>query len=123
VGLVGFSIALVDGALDARLPHARRGMNGPTLAYAIVTLLGLALVLPLAIILLLDQPEYDAPIRVGWALALVGVITLAWWVLRARGRPEAPTILRVGGTASLLLAGVLGVMTGLPHILSAAGLR
>jgi hypothetical protein len=98
-------------------------VTGPTVAYVIVTVLGLAWVLPVSVILLLDQPEYDAPIRAGWALALVAICTVTRWVLRVSGRPGAPTLLRLGGTASLRLAGILGMMTGLPHILSAAGIR
>ena len=49
VGLVGFSIALVDDALDARLPPPLRGIRISTAVYLIVTLLGLVLILPLVI--------------------------------------------------------------------------
>src|SRR5215212_2065798 len=41
VGLVGLSIAIVDRALDARLPPALPGITGATVGYAVVTLLGL----------------------------------------------------------------------------------
>jgi hypothetical protein len=122
VGLVGFSIALVDGALDARLPRPLGGIRISTTAYLIVTLLGVVLIFPLAIAILLDQPEYRAPIRAGWALAVVGSCTLTWWVLRVKGRSAPPNALRLAGTVSLLVAVVLGVMTSLPHILSAAGI-
>jgi hypothetical protein len=122
VGLVGFSIALVDGALDARLPHPPPGIRIATTVYLIVTLLGLILILPLVIPILLDDPDYAAPIRAGWALAVVGVCTLTWWVLRVRGGSVPPKALRLAGTVSLLVAVVLGFVTGLPHILSAAGM-
>jgi O-antigen/teichoic acid export membrane protein len=121
VGLVGFSIALVDGALDARLPHPLHGFRVSTTVYLIVTLLGLVLILPLVVAILLDDPDYAAPIRAGWALAVVGACTLTWWVLRVRGRSVRPKALRLAGTVSLLVAVVLGFVTGLPHILSAAG--
>ena len=122
VGLVGFSIALVDDALDARLPPPLRGIRISTAVYLIVTLVGLVLILPLVISILLQQSEYSAPLRAGWALAVVGACTLIWWVLRAKGRSAPPEALRLAGTVSLLVAVVLGVVTSLPHILSAAGI-
>jgi hypothetical protein len=122
VALVGFTIALVDSALDGRLPHpGRRGIAA--MAYGIIALIGLVAILPLVIAVMLDQSEFRAPIRAGWALALVGVCTLAWWVLRVRGHSAPPTALRLGGTMSLLAALVLGVATSLPHVLGAAGIR
>ncbi len=122
VGLVGLSIALVDGALDARLPHPLPGIGISTTVYLIVTLMGLVLIFPLVIAILLDQPEYRAPIRAGWALAVVGACTLTWWVLRVKGRPAPPKALWLAGRVSLLVAVVLGVVTSLPHILSAVGM-
>ena len=94
VGLVGFSIALVDDALETRLPHPPRGIGRSTIAYLIVTLLGLALILPPTVGILLGGPEYNAPVRAGWALAVAGVCTLAWWVLRVRGDSTPPRALR-----------------------------
>jgi hypothetical protein len=76
----------------------------------------------LVIVVLLDKPEYRAPIRAGWALAVVGACTLTWWVLRVKGRSAPPKALQLAGTVSLLVAVVLGVVTSLPHILSAAGM-
>ena len=123
VGLVGLSIALVDRALDARLPRPRPGIGISTTAYLVVTLMGLILIFPVALAILLDQSEYRAPIRAGWALAVVGACTLTWWVLRVRGRAAPPRALRMVGMVSLAVASVLGVVTSLPHILSAAGVR
>ena len=122
VGLVGFSIAVVDGALDARLPHPLGWIRPSTTVYLIVTLIGLILVLPLVVAFLLDRPEFRAPIRAGWALAAVGACTLSWWVLRVMGRSAPPKALRMAGRVSLLIAVVLGVATSLPHVLSAAGM-
>jgi len=122
VGLVGFSIALVDGFLEARLPHPSRAIAISTIAYVAITLLGLLFILPIVVGILLTGLAYDAPIRAGWALAAAGVCTLAWWVLRVRGRSTPPRALRLAGEATLLVAVILGVVTSLPHILGAAGL-
>lgn len=123
VGLVGLSIALVDGALDARLPRPLRGRGISMTVYLVITLMGLVLIVPVAIAILLDQREYRAPVRAGWALAVVGVSTLGWWVLRAKGRSKPPVGLRLAGTVSLLAAVGLGIATSLPHVLGAAGFR
>ena len=122
VGLVGFSIALVDGALDARLPHPLGWIKPSTTVYLVVTLIGLILILPIAVTFLLDRPEYRAPVRAGWALAVVGACTLTWWVLRVMGRSAPPKALQLAGRVSLLIAVVLGFVTSLPHVLSAAGM-
>jgi hypothetical protein len=122
VGLVGFSMALVDGALDARLPRPLQWKRISTTVYLIITVMGLVLIVPLVVAILLDQSDYRAPIRAGWALAVVGACTLTWWVLRVMGRSAPPKALRLVGSVSLLVAVALGVMTGLPQILSAAGL-
>ncbi len=123
VGLVGLSIALVDGALDARLPRPGRRLSIATTVYVVITLIGLFLIVPIVIVILLDQREYRAPIRVGWALAAVGACTLGWWVLRVKGRSAPPRALRLVGGIALSIAVGLGVVTSLPHILGAAGIR
>jgi MFS family permease len=122
VGLVGFSIAIVDGALDARLPHPPRGIGRSTIAYLVVTLLGLALILPPTVGILLGGPEYHAPIRAGWALAVAGACTLLWWALRVRGDATPPRALRLVGSGSLLAAVILGFVTSLPQVTGALGL-
>jgi hypothetical protein len=125
VGLVfavGFSIALVDGWLGRKLPRAVRGVGIATTAYLVVTLIGLILIVPLVVAILLDRPDYGAPIRAGFALLIVGVCTLAWWVLRVRGQTIRPRWLTLSGRSALVVAAVLGVITSLPHIRSATGM-
>jgi hypothetical protein len=122
VAAVGFSIALVDGWLDRSLPRAVRRVGIATTAYIVVTLMGLILIVPIVVAILLDQPDYRAPIRAGFALLIVGVCTLAWWVLRVRGRSMPPRWLTLTGQAALVVAAVLGVVTSLPHIRAATGM-
>ena len=122
VGLVGFSIALVDDVLEARLPHPPRGIGRSTIAYLVVTLLGLVLILPPTVGILLGGPEYTAPVRAGWALAAAGVCTLAWWVLRVRGDSTPPRALRLIGSGSLVAAVILGFVTTVPQVTGALGL-
>ena len=123
VGLVGLSIALLDDALDTRLPHPRRGVRVPIAGYLIVTGMGLVLILPIVVDFMMNGPEYRTGIRAGWGLACVGLCTLTWWLLRVRGRSAPPRALRLAGQASLLVTVVLGVVTTLPHIGGAVGVR
>lgn len=122
VGAVGSSIALVDGWLDRRLARAGRGISIATMAYLVVTLLGIVLIMPVVAAILLDQPEYRATIRAGVALLVVGMCTLAWWVMRVKGRSVPPRWLTLTGRIALVAAAVLGLATSLPHIRGATGM-
>lgn len=119
---VGFSMAVVDGWLDRRMPHSVLGDDASAAGYLAITFLGLFLILPLVVAAMISEPYYRAPIRAGWGLAVVGVCTLAWWVLRARGRTEPPRALAVIGGVSLVVTAVLGMLTILPHVRVAMGM-
>jgi hypothetical protein len=121
VGLIGLSIALLDSWLDRRLPHAITGQKRPAALYAIVTLLGAVLVLPVAMLIFLTSDEYQLPLRAGYALLAIGLCTAAWWGMRVRGRASASRGLVITARGALLVAVMLGVMTSLPHVSRALG--
>lgn len=123
VGLIGLSIALLDGWLDRRLPHAISGRRMPVTAYGIVALLGALLIFPFVLLVFLASDAYGASVRAGFALLVVGLCTVAWWLLRLRGRSMVPSGLVIVGRAALLVTVVLGLLTELPHISRAIGLR
>lgn len=118
VALIGLSIALVDGWLDRRLPHATSARTGAAMLYVIVTLLGAVLVLPLVV------SGYFAPESrwVGIALVVIGLATVYRWVLRFRGHPRPTTILTIAGRTALLAAVVLGFAAAVPEISGALGM-
>jgi hypothetical protein len=121
VGAIGLSIALLDSWLDRRLPHSVMGRMRPAGFYAIVTLMGVVLVLPFVLLVLLASDEYQLPLRAGYALLVVGLCTAAWWGLRIRGRVSAPRGLLIAARGALLVAVMLGVLTSLPHLSRALG--
>jgi hypothetical protein len=122
VAAVGFSISIIDGVLDRRLPPAYSSVGIATIVYLIVTLLGLVLILPIVVAILLDQPDFRATVRMGWGLAVVGACTLVSWLLRVQRRPEQPRVLQITARGALIVTIVLGVVTSLPHVIAAAGL-
>ena len=121
VGLIGLSIALLDSWLDRRLPRAVAGRKGPAVFYAIVTLTGAVLVLPLVLLVFLTSDEYQLPFRAGYALLVVGLSTATWWALRIRGRVSTPRGLVIAARGALLVAIILGMLTSAPHIFRALG--
>ena len=118
IALIGLSMALVDGWLDRRLPHATSARTGAALLYVIVTLLGAVFVLPLVV------SGYFAPESrwVGIALVVIGLATVYRWVLRFRGHPRPTTILTIAGRTALLAAVVLGFAAAVPEISGALGM-
>ncbi len=121
VGTIGLSIALLDSWLDRRLPHTVMGQKGSSALYAVVTLVGAVLVLPFVLLVFLASDEYQATLRAGYALLVVGLCTAAWWGLRIRGSASAPRGLVVAARGALVVAVMLGVLTSLPHIVRALG--
>lgn len=71
----------------------------PATLYAIVALLGAFPIFPFVLLVFLTADSYGAPLRAGFALLVVGLCTVSWWVLRVRGRSSAPKLLVVSGPA------------------------
>lgn len=121
VGAIGLSIALLDGWLDRRLPHALPGRTQPTAAYASVALTGAVLVLPFVLVVFLASGDDPLPVRAGHALLVVGLCTATAWALRVQGRPNTPPALVMAARGAILVAVLLGVLTSVPHIALALG--
>src|SRR5688500_11180460 len=101
-GLVGASIPLIDGWLDRRLPRARTARARPTAVYAVVSLMGTVLVLPIVLLIFLAADEYQLPLRAGYPLVVVGLCTVIWWALRVRGHAGPPRGLVMAARGALL---------------------
>ena len=92
---------MVDGWLDRRLPHRpRRRRSRDDRATSSITFLGLV---PDPAARGRDPArrlDYRAPVRAGWGSLVVGVCTLAWWVLRVRGRTAPPRALALAAAGA-----------------------
>jgi hypothetical protein len=116
VAIAGASIELLDGWLDHRLP--RPGGSGRVDSlYAVLTLAGSLLILPIVL-----QAYLAAATLLGLALVGVGMATLAWWAARLKGRDRPPSILVVAGRGALLVAVALGTLDLGPDVAAALGL-
>lgn len=112
VAVFGPALVVVDAWLDRRLPHPGPADRGVIGGFAVVTFLGLVLTT------LIVVPFYlGSPLRLaGAALVVVGLATLATWVLRSRARPVTPGWLTLVGRAGVGAAVVAGLAVVVPEI-------
>lgn len=116
IAVIGLLFALVDDALDRRLPAATGPWYG---AYLLLTTVGLGLAM-IVLVGFLTAPEM-VTVVMGVALLVVGLATLGTWVCRMRGR-TAPRWLSVVGHGALVAAVVLGCARTLPDLVQTLGL-
>jgi hypothetical protein len=114
IAVIGLLFALVDDALDRRLPAATgRALS----AYGALTIVGLAIAM-LVVISILSGPKTGL---MGVALFAVGLATLGAWSLRTKRR-DRPTWLVVAGRVALVAAVVAGYASAVPEITMALGI-
>lgn len=110
IGLVGATVAWLDGWLDRRLPRPSAVGERSTITYGLIAALGLVLAVPLAAATYFGanvRPEGFA--AMGLAIATGGLATLAWWVIRGRtDRSEPPALLLLIGRSALVVAVAIG---------------
>jgi MFS family permease len=116
VAVIGLSIAMVDDWLDRRLPRSTAPQARSTIAYVILTLIGGVLVLPFVVAGFM-QPGV---LPVGMSLIVVGLATLARWVLRHRGEAP-PRRLTIFGRTALLAAVAFGFVGTIREVSGALG--
>ncbi len=114
VAVIGLLFALVDDALDRRLPPA----TGRALtAYSVLTIVGLAIAM-LVVLSMLSNPKTGL---MGVALLVVGLTTLGAWSFRSTGSDRA-TWLVVVGRVALVAAVAAGFAGALPEVTRALGM-
>ena len=111
------AMALVDSWLDRRLPIALSSQSSAGIAYGILTIIGVAIGGLLTLQLALGFESRP----LGLTIVAVGLVTLAWWSMRARGERSRPRILRISAIAILLAGTVAGYVELIPDVVGALG--
>lgn len=118
VALTAPAMALVDGWLDRRLPHVASGRSPIGGLYVTLTAIGGALGGMLMLQALFDRKSQP----LGFTVVVVGLMTLAWWYLRVRGRTTPPSGLVIAARTVLVVGTVAGFMVIVPEVRSALGM-
>jgi len=110
VAALGATLAAIDRWLDGHMPLPGRMRAPSSVLYLLTVLAGMpVLQIGLGFYLTASGCECAAPPRaLGWALVVLGVLTLAWWVIRVARAPSPPPQLVIAARATLLVAIVLG---------------
>ena len=118
VASIGPAMAVVDGWLDRRLPRPETGHTRAGEAYVLLAVLGIALGGLLEAQALFGRQS----VPLGVTVLLVGLMTLAWWRERYRGRPAPSRVLTIAARATLVLGTVAGFAVLIPEAAGALGL-
>ena len=115
VALFGPALALLDGWLDRRLPHAGPGDTPIVIAYLTIAIVGVVLTV------LVVVPAYlGSELRLaGLALVVVGLGTLATWVALVRPLTLPPWVQVVARTA-LAIAVLAGLWVSADEVATAS---
>jgi len=116
----GATVYLLDRFLDHRLPRGDR--MGSVVVYALVTVVGL-LIAPLGLVLQF-MPGFDdrayPPVWTAVFVCATALVTLWWWIDRARGKSEPTLVQRrlgSGFAAGAVLVGLLHLTFEITRIL------
>lgn len=110
IALFGGALALSDDWFLRRLPPVRAERLRTAAAYGVLVGLGAVLILPLIVGLYFSTEVcFCRPERpTGTAIAVAGVATVVFWILRARGSEPRPRWLAAIGRVAVVAAVILG---------------
>jgi hypothetical protein len=119
VSVTAPAMAVADGWLDRRLPHASAAASPAGIAYTVLAVIGLAL--GSLLVILAIASEGSQPL--GITVLAVGVVTVCWWAQRLAGSGTPSRGLRVAGRTILVVGTGVGYVTLAPELAGALGIR
>jgi hypothetical protein len=117
VASVAPALAIFDRWLDRCLPRAVSIGSRAGVAYTLLTLIGVALG---GLLTFLVAPT-AAP-TLAFTIVAMGIVTLAWWILRARESDAPPGSLRLTALAILVLGTLVGYVEVVRNVAGALDL-
>ena len=112
------AMAVADGWLDRRLPHAYAVASPAGIAYAVLAVIGLAI----GSLLVLQAIAGEEAQPLGVTVLAVGIVTVCWWAQRLAGRGTPSRRLRVTGRTILVVGTALGYVALAPELAGALGI-
>ena len=117
VALMGATVAVLDGALDGRLPASGGSVRPALVVYLALAVIGVGFI-PFALGFFTSQTGcgcVEPPVISGIALVAVGVVTASSWLIRVASAAAGPAsgpprALRIAGGLALLVAGAAGAV-------------
>jgi hypothetical protein len=118
VAITAPAMAVADGWLDRRLPHAYVVASPAGITYAILSVLGLAL----GSVLVFQAIAGEESQPLGVTVLAVGVVTVCWWAQRLAGRGTPSRGLRITGRTILVVGTAVGLVALAPELAGALGI-
>jgi hypothetical protein len=118
VAMTAPAMAVVDGWLDRRLPHAVSGRSPVAMVYAALSVVGFVLGSFVVIQSLSGQEAQP----VGLAVLGAGAVTIYWWTRRVQGARAPTRGMLIAGRTFLVAGTALGYIRLAPEVAGALGL-
>jgi hypothetical protein len=118
VAVTAPAMAVVDGWLDRRLPHASAAASPAGIAYTVLAVIGVGL----GSLLVLQSISGHESQALGVTVLATGAITLCWWAQRLAGRDAPSRGLRIAGRTILVVGTCVGYVALIPELTGALGI-
>ena len=118
VAVTAPAMAVVDGWLDRRMPHAAAVASPAGIVYTVLAVIGLALGSLLVLQLMGDGESQPLAVTVLGA----GSVTLVWWAQRLDGHDTPSRGLRIAGRTILVVGTAVGYIALVPELAGALGI-
>jgi len=117
VASIAPAMALADGWLDRRLPHAKSRDSAAASAYLVLSAIGVVL----GGLLTFQAATGRESQPLGITTIVVGIVTLAWWRQRMRGQASPSRAMQIAARSILIVGTVAGYVLLVPHLTGALG--